>query len=157
MTRALLLLVLIGSATSAGAQTREQWIEWGERVHGGFGTLIALGIRVGQDAQKRLSAGQRELEVTYFDGPATPCACVADGVMIAVSSSPGQGTLRVAAEKAPAGLLARIVFRHRKSGAAAAYRIPMAVMPRMAEWNKALDAPGRYDAVMAPEALYTVE
>jgi len=87
------LLVLIGNATSAGAQTREQWIEWGERVHGGFGTLIALGIRVGQDAQKRLDAGRR----------------------------------------------------------------PMAVMPRMAEWNKTLDAPGRYDAVMAADALYSVE
>jgi formylmethanofuran dehydrogenase subunit E len=63
------------------------------RVHGGFGTPIALGIRVGQDAQKRLDAGRRELEVTRFDRPATPCACVADGVTIAVSSSPGQGTL----------------------------------------------------------------
>jgi len=76
VTRVLLLLVLIACATAAGAQTREQWIEWGERVHGGFGTL---------------------------------------------------------------------------------YRIPLAVMPRMAEWNKTLDAPGRYDAVMAAEALYTVE
>ena len=40
---------------------------------------------------------------------------------------------------------------------AAVYRIPMAVMPRMAECNKTLDAPERYDAVIAAEALSAVE
>ena len=40
---------------------------------------------------------------------------------------------------------------------AAVYRIPMAVMPRMAECDKTLDAPERYDAVIAAEALSAVE
>lgn len=148
----LLIGLLMCIAAPSHAQTAEQWIDWGSRVHGGFGTLIALGIRVGQDAAQRLQAGPRELEVTYLDGPKTPCACVADGILVAVSASPGQRTLRVAPEPAAEGLLADIRFRHRKTGAMASYRIPMAVMPRMAEWNTTLDERGRLLAVMAAEA-----
>jgi hypothetical protein len=154
-----ILFVLLLLPAAALAQTREEWIRLGEQVHGGFGTLIALGIRVGQDAQQRLSAGRRELEVVYLDGPSTPCPCVADGILIATSSSPGQNTLRVASDKAAPGLLAEVRFRHRKSGKDAVYRIPMSVMPRMGEWNKTLDPRGRYDAVMGAEAssLFTVQ
>jgi len=159
MIRALLATLILAIAAPAAAQSPEQWIEWGERVHGGFGTLIALGIRVGLDAQNRLGAARRELDVTYYDGTGTPCPCVADGALIATSASPGQGTLRIAQDKAAPGMLAEIVFRHRKTGATTRYRISMEVMPRMAQWNKTLDARGRYDAVMAADAstLYAAE
>ena len=52
---ALGLSVALGS--SAGrAQSPEEWIRLGERVHGGFGAFIPVGIRIGQDALQRLKA-----------------------------------------------------------------------------------------------------
>jgi hypothetical protein len=36
------------------AQTPHDWIKLGERVHGGFGAFIPVGIRIGQDALQRL-------------------------------------------------------------------------------------------------------
>ena len=62
----------------AQAQSPEEWIKLGETVHGGFGTLIPLGIRIGLDARQRLKAAPRELDVTYYDGNGTPCACVVE-------------------------------------------------------------------------------
>jgi formylmethanofuran dehydrogenase subunit E len=138
----------------ASAQsTPEEWVQLGARVHGGFGTFIALGIRIGQDAMKQLGAQPRELDVTYYDGVATPCPCVADGVMIATYASPGQGTLRVAPDKAPPEFMGVAVIRSRKTGQGLRYAIPDALRPKLAEWNKANDPIGRYRAVMAePEA-----
>lgn len=153
-----LLLAALGAAllcqSPAVAQsTPEEWVRLGERVHGGFGTFIALGIRIGQDAVRQLGAQPRELDVTYYDGVATPCPCVADGIMIATYASPGQGTLRVAAEKAPPELMGAAVIRSRRTGEAVRYTIPDALRPKLAEWNKAHDPLGRYRVVMAePEA-----
>lgn len=45
------------------AETPEEWIRLGGRVHGGFGSYIALGIRIGLDAMKRLDTQQRVLKV----------------------------------------------------------------------------------------------
>lgn len=47
----------------------DEWVRLGERVHGGFGTYVALGIRIGLDAMKRLEAKPRDLDVTYQDDP----------------------------------------------------------------------------------------
>lgn len=140
----------------SGQTTVQEWIRLGETVHGGFGAFIPLGIRIGQDALKRLGAGVREVNVVYFDGEKTPCACVADGVLISTSASPGQGTLRVATEKAAPGLLGVVVISHRKTGRSVRYQIPMSIMPSIAEWNKALDPAGRYAAVMKAENLFNV-
>ncbi len=154
MRNILFVLSFAFAAGTASAQsTPEEWVRLGERVHGGFGTFIALGIRIGQDAMQRLGAQPRELDVTYYDGVAAPCPCTADGVMIATYASPGQGTLRVAAEKAPPELMGAVVIRSRKSGEALRYTIPDTLRPRLAEWNKANDPLGRYRVVMAePEA-----
>ena len=148
---ALLLACLLGALTlPASAQsTPEEWVQLGARVHGGFGTFIALGIRIGQDAMKQLGAQPRELDVTYYDGVATPCPCVADGIMIATYASPGQGTLRVAPDKAPPELMGAVVIRSRKTGQGLRYAIPDALRPKLAEWNKANDPLGRYRVVMA--------
>jgi formylmethanofuran dehydrogenase subunit E len=128
-------------------------MQLGARVHGGFGAFIALGIRIGQDAMKQLGAQPRELDVTYYDGGAPPCPCVADGIMIATYASPGQGTLRVAPDKAPPELMGAVVIRSRKTGQGLRYAIPDALRPKLAEWNKANDPLGRYRVVMAePEA-----
>jgi formylmethanofuran dehydrogenase subunit E len=151
-----LLMACLGAALPfhAPAQTTpEEWVQLGARVHGGFGTFIALGIRIGQDAMKQLGAQPRELDVTYYDGVATPCPCVADGIMIATYASPGQGTLRVAPDKAAPELMGAVVIRSRRTGQAVRYAIPDALRPKLAEWNKANDPLGRYRVVMAePEA-----
>jgi formylmethanofuran dehydrogenase subunit E len=146
---AVLAAALMGASSASAQSTPEEWVRLGERVHGGFGTFIALGIRIGQDAVKQLGAQPRELDVTYYDGVATPCPCVADGIMIATFASPGQGTLRVAADKAPPELMGAVVIRSRKTGEALRYTIPDALRPKLAEWNKANDPLGRYRVVMA--------
>src|SRR5262245_66222227 len=107
------LTVLI-DLTSARGETPEEWVKLGARVHGGFGAFIPVGIRIGEDAMKRLKAQPRELSVVYYSGEGVPCPCSVDGVMLAVSASPGQGSVQVAAEKSPTGTFAVVVIRPRK-------------------------------------------
>lgn len=132
------------------ASNRDHYIQLGEAVHGGFGPLIALGIRLGDDAMKVLGAGPRQIDVTYFTGPAAPCPCVADGVMLVSASSPGQGTLRVSAEKAAEGQHGRVLITHRRSGRAVEYVIPAEVEALVKDamkggpekrWSLIMDAP----------------
>jgi hypothetical protein len=158
MTRPLLAIAFLLS-TGALAQTPEDWIRLGEQVHGGFGTLIPLGMRIGLDARERLGAAPRELDVTYLDGTGTPCPCVADGILMATSASPGQGTLRVAAEKAPAGYMGEAIIRHRKTGAQLRYRIPAPAYSQVLSWNKGRSPRERYAIVMQSPAasLFSVE
>jgi hypothetical protein len=138
------------------ASNRDYFIQLGEAVHGGFGPLIALGIRIGDDALKTLGAGPRQVDVTYFAGPAAPCPCVADGIMLVTASSPGQGTLRVSPEKAAEDQHGRVVVRHRTSGRAAEYVIPASIDALLKDATKG-GPERRWSAVMdAPEArLFT--
>jgi formylmethanofuran dehydrogenase subunit E len=149
------LAMILSSATHA--ETPEQWIALGARVHGGFGSFIPLGIRIGLDAINRLHAKPRELTVLYYDSDASPCACFADGVAIATYASVGQRTLTIAQEKAPEGAAAVIVIRPRQGGAGLKYTIPTTALKRLAPLNKDLDELGRYDVVMTAVGLYEVE
>jgi formylmethanofuran dehydrogenase subunit E len=152
-----LAALLTGIMTPASAQsTPDEWIALGRRVRGGFGTFIPTGIRIGLDAMKRLEAGPRDVAVTYYDTDKAPCACVADGVMIATTTSPGQRTLTIAAEKAPAGIMAVVVVRHRKTGKAFRYTVAERWLLQLAQWNRTLDERGRYDEVMKAEGLFEV-
>src|SRR5499426_4414919 len=117
MVRSTFCAVLILLSLPAQAETPTEWIALGARVHGAFGAFIPIGIRIGLDAKERIKAEPRGLTVTYYTGEKAPCPCIADGVMLATQASPGQGTLQVAAEKAPPGLLAVVVIRDRNSGA----------------------------------------
>lgn len=47
---AALLLPLVAFAAPASAETPEQWIALLTRVHGGFGSFLPVGIRIGEDA-----------------------------------------------------------------------------------------------------------
>jgi formylmethanofuran dehydrogenase subunit E len=141
----------------ARAESPDDWIKLGTRVHGGFGAFIPAGIRIGLDALERLQAEPRGVSVTFYSGERSPCPCIADGVMLATQASPGQGTVQIAAEKAPAGLLAVVVVRDRKSGRGVRYSVKDIWMARIADWNKALDPMGRYQAVMAAEGLFEAE
>jgi formylmethanofuran dehydrogenase subunit E len=149
------LFALVFFLPSIGqAETPEEWITLGTRIHGGFGVLIPIGIRIGLDAQERLKGEPRGLAVTYYMGEKAPCPCIADGVMLATQASPGQGTLQIAAEKAPAGSYAVVVIRNRKSGEAVKYSVSDKWIPKIIEWNRSLDPAGRYQAAMSAEGLF---
>jgi formylmethanofuran dehydrogenase subunit E len=157
MMRNTLCAVLVAIPLCAAAETPEEWIALGARVHGGFGAFIPLGIRIGLDAVQRLGAKPRELNVLYYDSDGTPCACFVDGIAIATYASVGQRTLTIAPEKAPSGEAAVIVIRPRQGGPGFKYTIPMATLAELGQMNKDLDPRGRYDAVMAADGLFQVE
>ena len=147
---------VVTCVANAHAETKGQWIEIGTRIHGGFGILIPIGIRIGLDAKEWLRPEPRQLAVTYYTGERAPCPCIADGIMIATGASPGQGTLRIEPEKAPAGLFAMVVVRNRKTGEALRYTVPTELGPKIVEWNRTLDPAGRYDAAMSVDGLFQV-
>jgi formylmethanofuran dehydrogenase subunit E len=154
----LMLLMSVSAATTARAETPEQWVALLTRVHGGFGSFLPVGIRIGEDAMKRLNARPRELAVQFFQGEGVPCPCPADGVMLAVGASPGQGTLQVAAERSPPGTFAVVIIRSRRGGDGLRYTVPMSMMPKLGQINSTIqEALGRYNAVMAIDGLYSVE
>lgn len=150
------LLVLLGVAVSPSrAETPQEWVQLGTRIHGFFGGFIPVGIRIGLDSQERLKAEPRGLSILYYQGEKAPCPCIADGVMLATQASPGQGTVQIAAEKAPPGMLAVIVIRNRKTGEGLRYAIADEWLPRMLAWNKEPPVE-RYNAAMMAEGLFTV-
>lgn len=156
MVRLLIAAVLIVSVP-ARAETPDEWVALGARVHGGFGAFIPLGIKIGLDAVDRLKAAPRSLAVTYYDSDASPCACFADGIAVATYASVGQRSLTIASAKAPAGAAAVIVIRPRAGGAGFKYTIPTAALGKLAPMNKSLSPRERYDAVMAMDGLFQVE
>ena len=149
------LLALIPAASNA--QTTEEWIALGTKVHGGFGAFIPLGIKIGLDALDRMKAKPRDVAIVYLDSPASPCACFADGIAIATMASVGQRSLVIAPEKAPDDALAVAIIRPRKGGAGFKYTIPKSALPRLGAMNQSLDEKGRFDAVMAADDLFRVE
>jgi formylmethanofuran dehydrogenase subunit E len=151
-----LIAVLSVVTTSARSETRDEWITLGARVHGGFGSFIPVGIRIGLDALQRLNAKPREVTVVYYDSDKAPCACVADGVAIATVASTGQRTLQIASEKSPEGTMAVIIIRHKRTGEAVKYAVADSWLPKLAEWNRTFDTQGRYDQVMKAEGLFDV-
>jgi formylmethanofuran dehydrogenase subunit E len=157
MLRCFIIALVLLVAVPAHAETPEEWIALGKRVHGGFGSFIPLGIKIGLDAVQRLNAKPRELTVLYYDSDTSPCACFADGIAIATSASVGQRTVIIAPEKAPAGDAAVIVIHPRQGGPGFKYTIPMTALAKLGPMNKELDERGRYDAVMAAEGLFQVE
>ena len=154
--RLILAVLVIGVTSGARAETKDEWIALGARVHGAFGPFIPVGIRIGLDAKEKLHAESRGLTVTYYNGAKPPCACVADGVMIATQASPGQGTLQIAPEKAPDGLMAVIVIKNRKTGEGLRYTISDEWLPKILAWLKS-DPSARYDSAMSAEGLFQVE
>jgi hypothetical protein len=156
MVRTCLLALALTMPVTASAETPEEF-NLGTRVHGGFGSFIPLGIKIGLDAVHRLNAKPRTLTVLYYDSDSSPCECFADGIAIATYASVGQRTLTIAPEKAPAGDAAIIVIRPRQGGPGFKYTIPIAALAKLGPMNKNLDERGSYDAVMATDGLFQVE
>jgi formylmethanofuran dehydrogenase subunit E len=155
-TRLFLLVLALLVPGFAKAETKEEWIALGTRIHGGFGPFIPVGIRIGLDAVDKLKPGPRDLVVTYYNGAKPPCPCIADGVMIATHASPGQGTLQISPEKAPEGMTAVVVIKNRKTGEGLRYTVTDEWLPKILAWLKA-DPSERYDAMMSVEGLFQVE
>jgi formylmethanofuran dehydrogenase subunit E len=156
--RVILFAVLAGLLISAPAraETKEQWIELGTRIHGAFGAFIPIGIRIGLDAKARLKADPRGLTVVYYNGDKPPCPCIADGVMLATGASPGQGTLQISSDKAPSGSMAVVIIRSRKTGEGLKYTIADEWLSKILGWNKS-DPSGRYDQAMSAQDLFKSE
>ncbi|MGA7325686.1 MAG: formylmethanofuran dehydrogenase subunit E family protein [Rhodomicrobium sp.] len=136
------------------AETPEEWIRLGARVHGGFGSFIPVGIRIGLDALDRLKAKPREVTVTYYDSDKAPCACIADGVSIATVATVGQRTLILSPEKAPVGAIAMIIIRNKITQEALKYTVSESWLPKLAEINKRFEPEGRYEEVMKADGLF---
>jgi FmdE, Molybdenum formylmethanofuran dehydrogenase operon len=152
-----LVALLVCLPLTGRAETPEEWIALGARVHGAFGAFIPLGIKIGLDAVNRLNAKPRELSVLYYDSNAAPCACFADGIAIATYASIGQRTLVVSADKAPDSALAVVVIRPRHGGPGFRYTIPVSALPKLGAMNAKLDPRGRWDAVVNDDTLFSVE
>lgn len=150
------LVLAVICARTAHAETPDEWIRLGARVHGGFGAFIPLGIRIGEDALNRLKAERRGVSVTFHDGEKAPCACLADGIALATVATVGQRSLTIAPEKAPPGTLAVVVVRSKATGEGVRYVVPGAALPRLGDWNRSLDERGRYDAVMSADGLFAL-
>jgi hypothetical protein len=157
MKRIFVAALLVCLPLTGRAETPDEWITLGARVHGAFGSFIPLGIKVGLDAVNRLNAKPRELSVLYFDSNASPCACFADGVAIATYASVGQRTLTISPEKAPADMLAIIIIKPRNGGPGFKYTIPTSDLGKLGPMNANLDPRGRWDAVMKDDSLFNVE
>jgi len=149
-------VMLLALAAPAHAETKEEWIALGARVHGAFGSFIPVGIRIGEDAKRRLDAPMRELTVDYIWGEAAPCPCIADGIALAVGASAGQNTLGIMPQKEK-GVVMRAIIKHRKSGEGLEYVITEEWLPKILDWNRQFDPAGRYDAAMKAENLFQVK
>jgi hypothetical protein len=144
----------------ARAETPQEWVNLGRRIHGGFGSYVAAGIRIGLDAMERLKANPRELEVIYQDGAGSPCPCVADGIMIATIATPGNKTLEVLPRPAiNPNTFGIAIIKNKKTGETLRYTLPRSARSLLDGWNKDLNERDRYDAVMKvpADSLYTVE
>ena len=150
------ILLLIAPAKTR-AETPEEWVTLGTRIHGGFGTFIPLGIRIGEDALQRLGLQRREVIVTFSNGTGVPCPCVADGIAIATTASVGQGTFRLTPEPAPEGTMGVAVIRDKKTGKGFRYIIPAAMLPTLLGWNKGTDPLERFRLVMNAQPEFIVE
>jgi len=145
------------TATGARAETPEEWVALGTSVHGGFGTFIPLGIRIGEDALTRLRAQRRDVTVTYSTGGGAPCPCVADGIALATVASVGQGTPRLTAEPSRESAMGVAVIRDKKTGKGFRYTIPAAILPKLLAWNKGTAPLERFGLVMDAPPEFEVE
>ena len=160
--RALRMCVIVAIAIStiarrARAETPEQWVTLGSRIHGFFGAYIPVGIRIGLDALKRLDAQPRGVTVVYYSGPKSPCPCPADGIAIATVASVGQGTLQVSPQKAPEDAMGVAEIRSKATDAGFKYTVAASWLPKLDAINKNPDALDRFNAVMNAPDLFTVE
>jgi hypothetical protein len=52
--------------------------------------------------------------------------------------------------------MAVIIVQHKQTAATVKYTVADGWLPKLAEWNRTLDAQGRYDQVMKADGLFEV-
>jgi len=117
-------------------ESAEDWVLLGTKLHGGFGSYIALGVHIGLDARERLGAPPRSYDVTLQNGKAAPCACLADGLQLSTGATPGRGSLRVVSDIAAGDVFAIVTVRERTSGRTLTYTVPGEARELLDQWNK---------------------
>jgi hypothetical protein len=143
-----------GDPNDSSTISVQDWVTWGEVVHGGFGSHIALGIRIGEDALKRLNAKRRDVEVTVTEGAKAPCACIADGLTIATAASAGQRSLTVMPKSSDDGFMATVEVRKKKSDKAVSYIIPSSAQAPLGNMNIGKSPTERFALVMnTPQSM----
>ena len=137
-------------------ETPEEWVALGARVHGFFGGFIPAGIRVGLDALERLKAKPRTLYRQVLEGREGRVPVHARRRHARHQRQPGQGTVAIAPDPAPAGIYAVIVIRDRKTGEGVKYTVAEEWQWKMIGWNKE-EPLARYDDAMKADGLFTAE
>lgn len=117
-------------------ETTEDWVMLGTKLHGGFGSYIALGVHIGLDAREQLRAEPRTLDVTVLNGPNAPCACIADGLQLSTGATPGRGALTVLPGTTGADVFAEVTVTVRASGRRLRYTVPAEARELLDQWNK---------------------
>ena len=138
-----------GDINDSSTISTSDGITWGEVVHGGFGTHIALGIRIGKDALHRLNAKRRDVEVTVTEGAHSPCACLADGITLVTAASAGQRSLTIAPKASDDSFMTLIEIRKKRTGHVLNYRIPASAIAPLGNMNIGKSPQERFDLVMA--------
>lgn len=146
------------SSSPSPSNQPDDWVALGTRIHGGFGSYVALGIRIGLDALADLNVSRGDIDVTLVDGPETRCPCIADGLLLATGATPGRATLHIDVGKAPPGVVGIVTVRHQKTHRTMRYTVLPATRARLDEWNQ-LEPRAKLDTIMqAPAAdLYRRE
>jgi hypothetical protein len=145
---ALAVLVAVSIRSGAShAETPEEWIKLGARVHGAF---LPAGIRIGLDALERLKARPRGVTVIFYSGEKSPCPCIADGVMLATQASPGQGTCRWPLTRHRPACLRRWSCATATAGSACVTASPTSGCPRLSGGTRTSIPPGDWAAMSAP-------
>lgn len=116
-------------------ESAEDWVLLGTKLHGGFGSYIALGVHIGLDARERLGAPPRSFDVTLQNGKAAPCACLADGLQLSTGATPGRGSLQVLSGLAAGDVFAVVTIKERTSGRTLTYTVPGEARELLDQWN----------------------
>ena len=118
-------------------------------MHGGLVLHIELGIRIGQDSLHSLNAKRWGVNVSVTDSKNAPCTCVADGLMVATSASPGYKILTVNAKSPDTNYLALIEVTMRSADVVVSYRMPFNAIDPLAKVNYRKSSRQRFDAIFA--------
>lgn len=117
------------------------------RIHGGLGSYVALGIRIGLDALAELKVSRGDVDVMLIDGPETRCPCIADGLLLSTGATPGRATLHVDVAKAPPGVVGIVTVRHVRTNRTIRYTVLPSMRDRLDEWNL-LDPAAKMNALL---------
>lgn len=134
-----------------------EWIALGYQVHGGWGSFLTLGIRIGMEATRRFEATRRTLDVTYLHSMPSPRACVADGLLLSTFATPGQNTLRIVPHRGAPGTFGEAIVRHVPTGRSVRYLLPHSALALLNGANELQEREG-FDLIMntPQEALFWI-